>query len=199
MATVGDIKKSIALRVQDPAKQVVTDALLLQFINDAAKDAESGGWLSDLSEDTSITLTQGQADYDVPANFAYIKELFFGTNRIEQLFWRLVLVSGMPKIRFDTRVYSIQSGTLTVVGYKKPKTNYVDDAETIDASIDSFLRERATAYAASYLGRSGTQVSQRYEQLFQDAWAISSQLLQDRQVLQQAFFGLNELRRVPGR
>lgn len=197
---VASLKKSIASHLHDPATRAVSDAQLLDFINDAARDAGNAGWLIDLDRSVIIS-SQNTDQFTVPANFVYILNIYNnsspGATRLEQFYWKLVLTGGTPKIYLDTRLTS-QTNSITIEGYKRPST-YTSDTDTIDVGIESFLRERALAYAARYMARSGSQIAAQYEQLFQDAFAVSDQILQQQLSRQLMMYNLREARRVPGR
>jgi len=61
------------------------------------------------------------------------------------------VIDNAPVIVFDSRLYTFTAGDrLKVVGQKRP-TEYTSDTETIQAGMESFIRERAIAYAARTL------------------------------------------------
>lgn len=162
MATVRDLVDSIQfqLRAGDPVE--ITIAQLQTFINDAVYDARRSGQLIVLEDDESLTFASNTYEYTVPDGFAYVSEL-----RVENTatsvstwdevvpfhFWEIRLDSSVPKIYLH-RGFSIPSGKLMkVIGQKRPaiySSGSTGLAETVDLGFESFLRERAMAFALRF-------------------------------------------------
>jgi len=207
---INELRESLAQHVHDLGMEQVNARQLLIFINDAARDASQRGWLIPLEEDESIVLASGTYDYDLPADFFIVVELqeegeTGGTFDVIILphEWRLVLDTDIAKIRFDKRFSNIitDGRALKVLGYHRP-SSYVeaDPAPDVDAGIESFLRERATSYAARYLAHIAPEQAQNYDALFNSAYTtsqdiIATQLLQQAQDLKR----FEVQRRAPGR
>lgn len=73
--TYAEMKKRVAMRVQDPLMKIMEDAEYGECVNDAIQDLNACGWLLSIDEDTSITLEEDVWAYDVPADFAYIESI----------------------------------------------------------------------------------------------------------------------------
>ncbi len=132
---------------------------MLTFINDAALDLRNSGWLKILADDESITFATNDYDYDVPASFAFIHELrvedtTLSTSTYDEVvdghFWYVPEdVAGTPEIVFH-RAFPIPNGKkLKVMGQERPSL-YTAITDTIDAGMESFIRESALASALSY-------------------------------------------------
>ena len=199
------LKADISTLLHDPAQQVFVTAQILRFINDAARDATLGGWLVDLNDDATLAF-DGGTDYTVPVDFDHIVELstpgvFPGSkNLLLPHEWELVLEGDLSLIRFDLRFASALDGeTITIVGFRNPAV-YTADDDVVDVGMEAFLRERAKAYGAQYGGRSGSQWARAYEQLFQDSFTVSEEMLTKQLGRQQARLKKYlVLRQVPGR
>jgi hypothetical protein len=184
--TVDELRDEIASHLQDPASQLVNRQQLLQFINSAAWDAANEGWVIALEEDESLTLAAGTYDYTIPSGFAYLHEVYVanagGTYGEAELVplnrWRLVYNSSAAKLRFSEEFFTItDTRSVKLVGQARPTSEYSEDTDNIDAGMESFIRERATMYAARNLSRHGGQHAQQYAQLEQEALQTSELML----------------------
>lgn len=274
--TVEELRDEISHHIQDPARTLISDGQLLEFINSAAWDAANKGWLVDLQDDESLYLATSTFEYAVPASFAYIHEIWeegdatdVGSNlnealdtsetdvdvvngtlyavgdriRIDSEWMQVTAVvanvltvtrgvlgtiaathtsgtaifrgpgtynrwlpwsrwqikrglSNSPVIWFDNDLFTITVGhRLRVLGQSRPTTEYGEDA-SIDTGMESFIRERAVAYAARNLSRSGSQHAQTFPPLGAEAYAASEDLLQQQAEL---FRPKRYSRVVPGR
>lgn len=229
----------------------VLEPQLLVFINRAAKDVINSGWLLPQEHSENVELLSNEYEYDVPARFAYIKEIrigdktadnastvdsgtdlgaaissttavtitvgdssiftvndliqvdseimlvtavassttltvtrgYFSTTAathdnssdvdrplagltfetiVPRAYWSFKLQTGgantttaalgsRPQIVFNSDFFNFTAGTpLQLVGQKRPAT-YSAGTDTVDAQMESFLIERATAYAARFL------------------------------------------------
>ena len=72
MTTVLSLIDSIQAGIRGPDEIEVSIAQVQQFINDAAQEARSSGWLLPLEDDESITFASNTYEYNVPASFAYV-------------------------------------------------------------------------------------------------------------------------------
>lgn len=184
--TVNELLQEIAQHLGDPRMERLDVDRLIFFLNSAARDAANQGWYILEEEDESITLSANTYDYNVPANFAYIHELWIEDTSQSGVFtefvpyhhWALVLDGGVPKIRFDKNLAHLPTGKrVKVVGQRRPTTNYSVGATSIDTGMESFLRERSVAYAARFLAGGGPELQQWYSQLAAQSFAISQEML----------------------
>jgi hypothetical protein len=272
----------------------VTEPVLLTFINRAARDLINSGWLLPQEHAENIELFTTEYEYDVPARFAYIKEIrvgdltagnadtldsgtdlgaaiadttattitvgdssiftvndliqvddeimlvtavpssttltvtrgYFSTTAathdnstdvdrpnantifdtiVPRAYWHLKLQTGgantttaalgsRPQIIFNAALFSYTAGTpLQIVGQKRPST-YSAGTDTLDAQMESFVVERATAYAARFLFAQGDHP--HLDTVYRQSWAVSSHFLS----LHPAEFRVRpNSTRVPGR
>jgi hypothetical protein len=294
MSTVNYHRQDIALNVGDPLMTRVTEPLLLTFINRASRDLINSGWLLPQEHAENIELLADEFEYDVPARFAYIKEVRIGDNIIgdsatidsgvdlgaavadtttttitvgdssiftvndliqvddeimlvtavptsttltvtrgyysttaathdngtdvyrpnadmvfdsivPRAYWRLKLQTGgantttaalgsRPQLVFNAYYFSFTAGRpLQIVGQKRPST-YSAGSDTLDAQMESFIVERATAYAARFLFAQGDHP--HLNQVYRESWGVSSHFLS----LHPAEFRVRpSSTRVPGR
>jgi len=155
------MKKRVAMAAQDPLMRQLDDAQYGEMINLAVQDLGAAGWLLPIVEDESIVFVANTYEYNVPADFAYIRSLRYEDDtvtpstydyEIPKMHWRLAYIAAdTPAIVFDSRLYTFTAGDhLKVVGQKRP-TEYTSDSDTIEAGMESFIRERAIAYTARTL------------------------------------------------
>lgn len=255
MPGVNEHRFEVALNVGDPMMEIVKEPIILQFINRAARDLANSGWLIRHEDAENIALAANEYEYDVPANFAYIKQLrigdknvgnastvdtgtelgaavsdttttaitvddttlfvvndliqinseimlitaltsstvlavtrgYFGTTAathsnndailrpladvtyehiIPRAYWHMKVQSGgsnaaaaalasRPQFVFNSNYFSFTAGTpLKVVGQRRPTTVY-SASDTLDTGMESFIVERATAYAARFIFAQG--------------------------------------------
>lgn len=255
MGTVNTHREEIGLNVGDPFMERVKEETILVLINRAARDLINSGWLLPQEPAENIELLSTEFEYDVPARFAYIKEIrlgdvtqgnaatldtgitlgaaisstsattitvsdssifavndllqvdseimfvsavassttltvtrgYFSTTaathdnassvlrpladvnydeRAPRAYWRLKLQTGgantttaaqgsRPQIVFDSDYFSFTAGTpLQLIGQKRPSV-YTTGSDTLDPHMESFIVERATAYAARFLFAQG--------------------------------------------
>lgn len=184
--TITELRDEVSHHLQDPANLLVSQGQLLEFINSAAWDAATNDWLVPL-DDVSLVTAADTYQYAVPANFQYIHDVWLesGTadlydRRVLRNQWRLLLVGATPTLYFDPDLFTIvATRNLKIVGHRRPTTEYTETS-TIDTGLESFIRERAVAYAARNLARHGGQHAQQAGQLEQLAWQTSEALLQNR-------------------
>ena len=75
---VSELIDEVSLHIHDPASQEVTRLQHLTFINGATRDLTNAGWLLEIQHAENIELLDDNFEYDVPAGFAYVKELRLG-------------------------------------------------------------------------------------------------------------------------
>jgi len=194
---VNELRESLAQSLRDVGMEFANARQLLIFINDAARDASAAGVYIPMPEDTTITLDDS-VDYVVPADFCTLHTIRIGTWRLPLYYWRLLTQedTGDPVIRFDTRFFAPDTGTLALEGQRRPHT-YSEDDDVLDPGLESFLHERATAYGARFIGRMADEAGQ-YAELDQKALITSTEQLQ-RVMLQERFQRHLYARVVPGR
>ena len=163
---VSDLYAELALHVHDVAYAEITAAQWVTFIASASRDARNKGWYVRLDDDESLTIADNDFDYDVPGSFARIGAIYQGESidgatvylrRVPDAHWviRYDGASPVPVLHFHT-LSSLESGAaLKITGQRRP-TIYTTGGQTIDAGMESFLRERAKYYALQFLaaGRS---------------------------------------------
>lgn len=132
------------------------------MLNDAAQDAKNSGWLIVLEDDESLEFAANTYEYNVPASFAYVSELRVentatSTSTWDEVvpdhFWDIRLDSSVPKF-FIHRGFALPVGkAMKVIGQQRPtiySSGTTGLAETIDPGFESFLRDRALAFALGY-------------------------------------------------
>ena len=199
--TVDELITDIGHHLQDPSHAVVNAIQIVGFINDAAHDAANEGWVLKMDDDESVTITSGTFEYAVPEDFVYIYELrdqsnFTDLNIIPVSYWKIE--NGVtPVIRFSRDLYdsTTGAGTLQIKGHKRPKQDYTD-SDSIDAGMESFLRERALSYAARNVSKGSSGRAQTYVRMAETTWLRSESLMEDQQDL---FRPLAYAQRVYGR
>ncbi len=198
--TIQTIQDGIALRARDTGQAEITSANIIKLINDAARDAGSRGWLIPLSDDTSLTYVTSTFNYSVPTSFAYIRDLLDDDEVIPRYYWRLRFIASTPTIVFFGEASDIRIATasvLTVVGYKRPKEDYSAVGDTVDAGIESFLRDRGLAYVLDYMSAGLSELDVLRERARERAFRDSESTLQQRQEEEERL--VPTLRQVPGR
>ena len=78
MATFNELREQVAYGVGEPTMENVNRDHIAGFINMAARDIRNTGWLIRMQSVESVQLLSNEFEYDVPARFAYIKELRIG-------------------------------------------------------------------------------------------------------------------------
>ena len=201
--TVANLKTDIALRIHDVDNNEVSSAQLLNFINMAVRDMQNAGWILPISDDTSLTEDANTYTFTVPDDFVYINRILrenVATETYDYEFpsdmWRLDFISDVPTLTFDERQYQADAGALLMIKGQKRPTIYTDDSDNIDNMTWSFLRERATYYAASFVAGGLSQYSQYRQKLADTAFAISEQQLSRSP---QEFRMFPNSKKVPGR
>lgn len=201
--TVNELREALAQSLGDPTMEMANEEQLLMFINQAARDAGNEDWVLPIEEDESLVLATATYDYAVPAGFKFIHEIRLEgstsdlyDSRIADYKWRLVLDSSSPKIRFESRLFTITDGRqIKLVGQKRP-TTYTSGSTTVDTGLESFLHERATWYGARYLATRKPEMASSYNATAQQARAASDLLSQK----QREHMGRHRYARaVPGR
>ena len=81
--TVDELRDELALLIHDPASSEVNRALLLTFINTAARDARNSGWLLPIEHAESVELLSNEFEYDIPTGFAFLKEIRTGDKSLD--------------------------------------------------------------------------------------------------------------------
>lgn len=202
--SVTELREEISHHLQDPAHTLVNYDSLIDFINSAAWDASNEGWVVDV-QDESLTLAATDFEYDVPAGLAYIHEIWQENTAADGTYpnfipwhqWEIVMdASSTPAIHFSRQSFTpVVSIDLRVKGQARPTVEY-GESDSVDAGMESFIRERAVAYAARNLARKGGVTAQLYAQLEQVAMEKSMELMQQQAEL---FRPKRYARVVPGR
>jgi len=296
VTSVNTLRQSIALGCGDPFMERVKEPTLLTFINDASRDLINSGWYLPQEHAENTEILNAEYEYDVPAQFVFVKELRIGDtpissastldtgttlgaaitsttavthtvsdssiwaiNDILQIdieiflvtaipssttitttggrgyfsttaathdnassilrplagvtfeeviprpYWRMKLQTGgantttaalgsRPQFVFNSDFFSYTAGTpLQVVGQQEPNV-YTAGSNTLDSHVESFLSQRATAYAARFLYAQGDHP--HLNQISREAWGASEEFLRKHP---QRFRVLPHSTRVPGR
>ena len=80
--TVKQLVTRMADHIGDPTMEKVKLPQWLNFLNDAADDLVAMGWLLPIEMAESLELRNNIYQYDVPANFAYIEDIFLGDKKV---------------------------------------------------------------------------------------------------------------------
>lgn len=106
---------------------------------------------------------------------------------IPRAYWRLKLQAGgantttaalgsRPQFIFHSTLFSFVAGTpLQIVGQRRPTTVYTTGSDTVDAQMEPFIVERATAYAARFLFAQGN--SPHLDQVYRESMLSSAEFL----------------------
>lgn len=187
MATATALGLQVARRARDASQGQVTAAAYLDFINMAIDDLKAAGWLQPQVTDTSITLAAEDFHYAIPSGFAYIQKIVIEDENDEypenqvvpEFHWSIVLdAADTPAIYFDPHIFDllIPGRSVKIFGQKRPTGN-LSGSDTIVPGMESFVRERALAYALEYMADSTSETSQLRAQRAGQAWAKSEKML----------------------
>ncbi len=154
---VATLKKEIAFLATDPTMSQVSSEQLLILINQAVDDLGGYGWLTPMTEDHSLSMTEDTFAYLVPANWAYIEDIY--TEESTGIYndvvpphqWHIELRAGGPYIVFDSDMWGPDTGYhLKLIGQRRP-TRYTADTDTVEELFVPFVRDRATSAALEYM------------------------------------------------
>jgi len=174
--------------------QIDTEIMLVTAVPTATTLTITRGYYSTTAashlDDASVLRPHADTifDYVIPRPYWRIKTQTGGANTTT------AALASRPQFVFHSRFFSFTAGTpLQIVGQRRPNT-YTSGLTTIDAHMESFIVERATAYAARFLFAAGDH--QHLDIVYRESMATSD-----------AFFGYHpaEFRvkpsstRVPGR
>ena len=202
---VSDLRDELALHAHDPSYGEISQAQMLTFIASAARDARhAGGWLVRLEDDESLTAASTTYEYAVPTGFAYIshleiEETINGTavyvNELPRSHWDVTLNGGVPVFKFNTITQLTPGKRIKVHGQQRP-TIYTVATQTIDAGMESFIRERALYFVFRYLGAGLSELARWRQQMAIQSWQTSEMFLRRHP---QEFRMLPNAIEVPGR
>lgn len=200
MTTIATLQSEIGLQIRDTGNAEVSAAQLITLINSAARDAGSRGWLIPVTESTSLSYTTGTYNYAVPAGFVYIRDLLDDGDVIPRNYWDLRYISSAPTIVFygEATDIRIETGSvITVLGYQKPTDTYATSGDTVDAGLESFLRDRAAAYALQFMSAGTSELDALRKDQRELKYRDSEIMLQNRREIEDRL--VPTLRQVPGR
>ena len=181
-----ELRDQCALMVRDRSYREIDKEEWLLFFQSASLDARNGGWLVHVEDDETITLVNGTWDYEIPAPFVYITDIYLETrdsgvsrylHRLDM--WKPRLDGGRPIISFFHDWHLDPGRKIKIVGQAKPKI-YVDENESIDRGMESFLRERALYFAFTYLGADMSEFARWRQQMAMQRWQSSEAALMRR-------------------
>jgi hypothetical protein len=141
-------------RVGDVELERITKEQCLVLINVAARDLINAGIVIGLTDSETLSATAG-SDSVVPADFAYIHDIWGGTSFytwIPWSHWSLRVVSSAPNIHWDDQLL-VTTGTVRVQGSRRPNDSYAIGSGSIDTGMEAFIRERAASAAARQLAQ----------------------------------------------
>lgn len=200
MTTIKVLVDNIKAQVRDPFEMETTIDQVIQFINDAAFDAAGQGWVIPLEDDESVTFSA--VSVSVPATFAWIQEIRYGTNYVSVIprhYWDIRINGGVPVIFFDAGLTGV-SGLIKFVGFKRPKSDYTVLTDTVDESCVAFLRARAIYNALQFIAVPGTQNEDAVRQAQSETrWRESETILRHYLAEVQEKKYVPKPRAVPGR
>ena len=201
---VSDLQTELALHAHDPSNGEISAAQWLAFIASAARDARSSGWLIRLEDDESITIAASTYEYNVPASFAYIYQMFVEetingsavyVHEVPRHHWDIRVNGSVPVFTFSTITELTPDKHLKIVGQQRP-TIHSATGTTIDAGMESFLRERALYFGFRYIGAGLSELARWRQELSRQSWVMSEALLRRHP---QEFRQLPNALEVPGR
>ena len=202
---MSELQTEVALHAHDPSNGELSAAQLLTFIASAARDARhAAGWLIRLEDDESLTVVSNTYEYTIPASFAYIshlemEEIISGTSvyvqEIPRSHWDITINAGVPAFKFNTITQLTVGRRLKVHGQQRP-TIYTVGTQTLDAGMESFLRERALYFVFRYLGAGLSELARWRQQMAIQSWQTSEMFLRRHP---QEFRALPNAIEVPGR
>lgn len=182
---VKDLRQMAALMVHDPRYGEISREDWLLYIASAALDARNAGWYLHAEDSESLVVAEATWEYAVPAGFAYIEGIYIedtsgGTSvyvqPISRVDYDIRLNGGYPVITFNSR-WGLHVGRhLKIIGQVRP-TIYVDENESIDRGMESYLRERAMYFAFRFLGAGGSELARWRQQMAIQAWQSSEVFL----------------------
>lgn len=188
MATVQALIDEIKAEVRDADDYEITIAQVLAHINSSSRDAAGLGWLIPLTDDESLVIVASTYEYAVPADFAFIKDIFYEDASTDEAFddiiprhyWHLRIdVGGSPKIMIhQSWTLPAVDQKLKVVGFQRP-TIYAVVTETADVGMEAFLRDRAISHAYGFLA-TVTPELENVRMSLRDRKFAESQLLLER-------------------
>lgn len=202
MATVGDLITEIRLRVGDTGSAELTDSQMISFINMAARDARNSGWLLryQTQGSTADNSTYGSIVDLSSTVFAYVSRVMTQRrdngpfeDELPGAYW---WITDDAKLVFNPGLFKPKAGTpVLLLGQKRPSL-YTATGDTVDPGMESFLRERASAYALRLLAAGRSEFAQYRQQEAELAFRDSELLLARHP---QEFRVLPNSKLVPGR
>ena len=169
---VSEMQTELSLHLNDVAQAELTAAQLLTFIQSAARDFRSTGWLIRMEDNESLTVLANTPEYNVPATFAYIQDIWMErvVNGVSQFdiqiprgHWTPRINGGVPVIFFYTQSALETGRLLKIVGQARP-TIYTAAGNTIDVGMEYVLRERALSYALMSVAAGGSELARWRQQ-----------------------------------
>lgn len=156
---ISELIDEIMSHVRPPDEIGLDTSLVMTYINSATRDARNAGWLIHMEDDESLTALQNTWEYAVPATFAYVHEIKVENNTtspstwdevIPEGYWDISINGGVPYFFFITPFMLPVGLKFKVIGQRRP-TIYAAVGETIDAGMESLLREWAIVYSLGFI------------------------------------------------
>ncbi len=207
MTTIQNLMDSIEVHIRDFTNVEMTEVQLLVLINDASEEAGGSGWVRPFESANISAPVDGKSA--APATIAWIKDLRGEGSAhraiiVERHYWRLGMEGSTPNIYFEESLgppvsgYTTKYPTLTTLvaeGWARPSA-YTLVSDTVDAGMESFLLDRASAHALRAMV-AGTSELDRIRAQQSEIKMRDSQVFLDN--IPEEFKVLPRARHVPGR
>jgi hypothetical protein len=183
---VKDLRQMAALMAHDPRYSEVTKEDWILYMASAALDARNSGWYLHAEDSESLEISSAW-EYTVPSGFARIHGLYvedthngvsvYDVHPIDRVNYEIRLNGGVPVIVFNSAHDLTPGRHIKVVGQVRP-TIYVDENETIDRGMESYIRERTLYFVFRFMGAGGSELARWRQQMSTQAWQSSEVFLQ---------------------
>ncbi len=202
MTTIQNLMDSIEVHIRDFTNAEMTEVRLLVLINDASEEAGASGWVRPIEKDVAAPVPP--ATIDVPSGIAWVKDLRGQddtTDRqtiVERHYWRMAMRAvSTPTIYFVDEYLPkyVLLDALVLEGWDRP-SSYTLVGDTVDAGMESFLIDRASAHALRAMV-AGTSELDRIRSQQSEIKMRDSQVFLDN--IPEEFKVLPRARHVPGR
>jgi len=183
MTTGTNLALRVSFLVHDSAQAECIAADALKFVNDALHDLDAAGCVLPLEEDETLSLSVATYSYTIPTVFAYVSEVRIegATTGVYDVLvpkwqYRFGYDGAAAKIFFDPNWFTLTATKkIKIIGQQR--LTELTGAVTVTVAIESFLRERASAYLAMHLAQGGSELSEARRRLHEVAWARSEVIL----------------------
>jgi hypothetical protein len=201
---LSDLIADCALMIGDPDYKQVQVGHWVRLAKQASYDLRNRDFYIQAEDNESLTVTAGQYEYGVPADFAYIRKIEMSDtidsatvylDTIPDMHWEPRLNGAVPVIKFHSISSLIVGRSLKVIGQKRP-TLYNSPSQQIDPGMESYLRERMLYFAFRLTGAGVSDLARWRQQMSMQSYADSDKMASYHP---QEFRMDPEARLVPGR